>query len=666
MKTVCASFLLMTAFGTVLILALYAAMRLFGKKLTAFCRYSLWRIALVLLLLPLPLLSPMLGKAQAPSLIKAPAAAVSRRAYAVVEYASGAASEASPEVTPAQSAAMQSDDPTVPSVDPTVPSVCADAPSANADTPDSSVCTLSTPAEEPLFSPLTAACIVWAVGAVTVFAVFMIRYASFAAFVRNARRSGLIREADGETKALYDPLCKGIKNPPRLLLTKQSVSPVLCGFFRRSVILPDEGLDPDMISSVLSHELVHHRRGDTLWKLAAAVVQSVFWFDPAVYLASRELSREAEFSCDEAVVDSMTDDNVTSYCEAMLRVVKLCKASRRPMLSPFYSSKTNVKERIFNIMNENKKHKGAVLVALVLALCILTGAAVAYATPGEEDTLTPGTNAVTDTQSAEVTDETEVADGTETQNAAPDETETVTEAVTEEVAFPVTEPSAPVTDAPAPVTDAPESATEYHRDEAEKEDPVETVNEKSDAEQITELISKAIAENKSKDFRAFAITGSVIDDCLGMTYQQITKYVDMLGHVENNNGGWGNHLRIRDVALGTVSNDLDRITAEKLDVLLHQCTSSKEFLDKLKEQYGDPDYLQQNSGTYGYKEEYWLTEDGSACIRISVFETAGKNDHSFDENVNNISLSAHNDHSSQQSLYSKEDLDAIFASGQAE
>ena len=439
MKTVCASFLIMTAFCTVLILLLYASMRLFGKKLTASCRYTLWRIAIVLLCLPLPLLSPLLAWIGTPSVVQTPMKTVSQGAYSIVEMASGGNVETDtvlpsnkiPQTTPTEASTVE------------MPSKAAYTPTATE--------------TDPAIYPLTIAVIIWGIGAISVFAVSMIRYGRFVISVRGGRDPGLVREADGETKELYALMCEmeGISDPPALFQTNQAISPVLCGLFSRSIVIPDVKLDTYMLASVLSHELVHHRRNDTLWKLAATVAQAVFWFDPAVYLASSELSREAEFSCDEAVVNGMTDDRVTSYCEAILRIVKLCKAPDKPIVSAFHSSKNGVKERFANIMSESRKHKGKIIVVLMLTLCIIAGAAIVGAASGEgktpDDTADPVNTEVTyvvtemkpEDETGTVTEEateavTEAVAGTVTEEVTEAATEAVIEKVTEDVTEPIT------------------------------------------------------------------------------------------------------------------------------------------------------------------------------------------------------------------------------------
>ena len=54
--------------------------------------------------------------------------------------------------------------------------------------------------------------------------------------------------------------------------------------------------------SILIHELAHVSRCDCLSQLLDAIVTSLFWFHPGVWLASWSMRSEAEMAADDAVV----------------------------------------------------------------------------------------------------------------------------------------------------------------------------------------------------------------------------------------------------------------------------------------------------------------------------------------------------------------------------
>ena len=137
----------------------------------------------------------------------------------------------------------------------------------------------------------------WAAGA----ALLLLRHAG-----RRVRLSMVLGErrevAAGE---LADTLRRlraraGVRRPVRLTCSASVGSPVAIG--RGEICVPPRalrGMDPREAESMLAHELAHLLRRDPLWLAAAAVVESVFFFQPLNRLARRGLQDVAEYLCDD-------------------------------------------------------------------------------------------------------------------------------------------------------------------------------------------------------------------------------------------------------------------------------------------------------------------------------------------------------------------------------
>jgi beta-lactamase regulating signal transducer with metallopeptidase domain len=82
-------------------------------------------------------------------------------------------------------------------------------------------------------------------------------------------------------------------------------SPILLGIFRPMILLPMSavsGWSPDQIEMALLHELAHVRRWDNLVNLVQRVVESILFFQPAIWLVSHWVRCEREHCCDAIVV----------------------------------------------------------------------------------------------------------------------------------------------------------------------------------------------------------------------------------------------------------------------------------------------------------------------------------------------------------------------------
>jgi membrane-bound lytic murein transglycosylase D len=71
---------------------------------------------------------------------------------------------------------------------------------------------------------------------------------------------------------------------------------------RAVVLLPERSVTWESgMSYAVSHEIQHHRNGDTAWSWILAVLRAVSWFNPGFYLIQRSLGSFQELACDEAL-----------------------------------------------------------------------------------------------------------------------------------------------------------------------------------------------------------------------------------------------------------------------------------------------------------------------------------------------------------------------------
>jgi beta-lactamase regulating signal transducer with metallopeptidase domain len=96
----------------------------------------------------------------------------------------------------------------------------------------------------------------------------------------------------------------GLAHPPDVRVSAVVTGPVVVGFLRPRVVLPLSlsARSAIEIDHVLLHEIAHVVRRDPLAHLACLLVQTVFWFHPAVWLANRRLALLREIGCDRRVV----------------------------------------------------------------------------------------------------------------------------------------------------------------------------------------------------------------------------------------------------------------------------------------------------------------------------------------------------------------------------
>lgn len=211
---------------------------------------------------------------------------------------------------------------------------------------------------------------VWILGAVLYFSI------SFMAYIRSVHKYTRAKKICGAvTENLLRVMCHRyrIRNAPRIYLCTEVSSPILYGYIKPTILIPEMSLTQNALIGVIAHELTHYRRGDIWIKLICLFTESLYWFNPLVHLAAKRCNAEMELSCDETVLEGMSVDVRRSYGRVMLDIVENCNRKRSLLTTQFNPHKDAVKERIVNILDMTTKKRGKVMVTLTLVLCILAG-----------------------------------------------------------------------------------------------------------------------------------------------------------------------------------------------------------------------------------------------------------------------------------------------------
>ena len=94
----------------------------------------------------------------------------------------------------------------------------------------------------------------------------------------------------------------GVSYPVRLLSSTRATVPFVVGWLKPVILLPAgllTGLSPVELEAILAHELAHVRRHDFLVNLVQMVIETLFFYHPAVWWASGQVRQEREHCCDQ-------------------------------------------------------------------------------------------------------------------------------------------------------------------------------------------------------------------------------------------------------------------------------------------------------------------------------------------------------------------------------
>lgn len=161
----------------------------------------------------------------------------------------------------------------------------------------------------------------------------------------------------------------GIRRDIPLVVTPAADCPMLAGFLRPALYLPDEALSEQEAMFVFRHELTHLKRGDLWLKLLLTAARAVHWFNPLVYLMARFAQEDIELACDDAVVRGMDSVQRRAYGETILRSAA-AQVKKRALVSCFTGDKETLMRRFEGLFDKRAKKRG---VALVVAAAVLVG-----------------------------------------------------------------------------------------------------------------------------------------------------------------------------------------------------------------------------------------------------------------------------------------------------
>lgn len=168
----------------------------------------------------------------------------------------------------------------------------------------------------------------------------------------------------------------GVKKPVELCVNPLVSSPMLIGFFRPCIVLPDADLSEKDFRHTALHELTHYKRRDLLYKWLAQVTVCLHWFNPLAHLMGREITRACEFSCDEAVLARPECGNAGDYGKTLLDAMAAAgRYQEHPGALTLSENKRLLKERLKAIRDYQKKPVPIRLLTGILTLCFLFGAA---------------------------------------------------------------------------------------------------------------------------------------------------------------------------------------------------------------------------------------------------------------------------------------------------
>jgi TonB family protein len=153
------------------------------------------------------------------------------------------------------------------------------------------------------------------------------------------------------------------------------------GLFRPRILAPASAVSwsEERIRVVVCHELAHVRRNDWAVQIAMDVMRRIYWFQPLMWIASRQLRRESEHACDDVVL--ATGVAADAYAGHLLQIARAVRSDYGWAPAVPMARRSTLERRIAAMLNSARNRRALSsrsLVACTLILAAATFTAAAF------------------------------------------------------------------------------------------------------------------------------------------------------------------------------------------------------------------------------------------------------------------------------------------------
>lgn len=158
-------------------------------------------------------------------------------------------------------------------------------------------------------------------------------------------------------------------------------SPIIVGLLKPCIYLPIHLISDYHESEMrymLLHELQHYRHKDAIANYLMNFAGVLYWFNPVVWFALREMRNDREVACDTSVLEMLDENDYENYGNTLINFVEKVSISPFPFAASLSGNMKQMKRRIINIASYEKppfmkRLKG--LTAFMLTAVLLFGLA---------------------------------------------------------------------------------------------------------------------------------------------------------------------------------------------------------------------------------------------------------------------------------------------------
>ena len=167
-------------------------------------------------------------------------------------------------------------------------------------------------------------------------------------------------------------------------------SPIIVGLLKPCIYLPIHLIsdyDETDMRYMLLHELQHYKHHDAIANYLMNLAGVVYWFNPLVWYALKEMRNDREVACDTSVLKMLEEDAYEDYGNTLINFAEKVSLTPFPFAAGLGGNMKQMKRRIINIASYEKptfmkRLKG--MTAFILTAVLLLGLAPILSTYAAE------------------------------------------------------------------------------------------------------------------------------------------------------------------------------------------------------------------------------------------------------------------------------------------
>lgn len=168
-------------------------------------------------------------------------------------------------------------------------------------------------------------------------------------------------------------------------------SPVIAGLWNPCIYLPIHLVSENPVSDlryILLHELQHYKHMDTVTNYIMNLITIIYWFNPIVHFALKEMCHDREIACDTAVLHMLRYEDYEDYGNTLINFAEKISTTPLPFASGLGGNQKQIKRRILNIAsykppNLGKRIQGGIAFFMT-AICLFSASPMLSTYAAEE------------------------------------------------------------------------------------------------------------------------------------------------------------------------------------------------------------------------------------------------------------------------------------------